>query len=227
MRHINFDFGWPVAESYSLESVPTSKTKTRASGTIIGENTERSIPMKIVASGQTVLKQPFGNDFGASLGVQLLRHYQASIGGDEDERIGKTALGFASQFGLLMGATSEPLGIWRDTIRTLMVIQKLSESGNRLDVGKHVRLVNITMNLIGDPITGHYRMVMKPANLRDAIIFEMASDLARGGRFLVCQQCGGYFTAGIDGKRGDSLFCSPGCRSHYHNVRRPKKRAAA
>ena len=215
MQGLELDFSWPVAERYEIK--PLKKGTTRAARTIAAGDIIK--PFKIVAHGDVTWKRPLEKLPLATVLLGAYRRFQ-----DEPDQLQKTVLEFAGAYGLLLLTSEEgkfePLDLWQDLIDDLIALHKAFEKGQwRLSASK-LDVANIRAALIPDPLTRAPRLAFRPTSLQGAIQLQMAHRVARGAMLKTCRQCGAYFEAGINGKRGDAKFCSEPCRYSYNNKRR-------
>jgi hypothetical protein len=70
-------------------------------------------------------------------------------------------------------------------------------------------------------------LALRPETLHDALVLYAARMIATGTTFNICENCKAPFLSGGHrgrNKRGDSKFCSSGCRWKWHNETRRKAR---
>jgi hypothetical protein len=70
-------------------------------------------------------------------------------------------------------------------------------------------------------------LALRPESLHDALVLYAARMIATGTTFNICENCKAPFLSGGHrgrNKRGDSKFCSSGCRWKWHNETRRKAR---
>jgi hypothetical protein len=60
-------------------------------------------------------------------------------------------------------------------------------------------------------------LIMRPSNLRDLMLLQMAQTVATDGSIDACQECGNFFEIGVGGaRRSIAKFCSERCKNHHH-----------
>jgi hypothetical protein len=210
MASLIVDFEWPVAQSYAYEppgppghTLAHGVARSRDGGTISVDRFG-----SLVAKGPTRSERPL--DKGAALLKILLSQMP----------LRNIALMAAPTYGMLTSRSgngqSEPLGLWKDLIDELNLMQKIQNS----DVARNGLSLGARCEVLLLPASGRdgLRLAFRPVNLREAIKIFWATTIVSGGTLKPCKQCGEFFAAGGDGaRRKDAEFCSRDCGNRFNN----------
>ena len=88
-----------------------------------------------------------------------------------------------------------------------------------------VDIVNANLRALCNPqlaLSGGIALVaIQPKNLLGAMWLQLAHALDGDRKYRRCEECGGWFEVGSDGKRPDSKTCSGRCRTRKHRRENP------
>jgi hypothetical protein len=228
------DFEWPMAAKYELQLATAQEiAKLRAEKPHTSEAAAAEIANKIVPVGPFKNRRP--KDAAMELAVRALVECKQTS-------FEKVALAVARAVGThtCVPGMNDPVDYYRHDAELLRLMfegrgfSREPREGGGWGPLKEYKWpapetqqvgqlgVFLVPNKDNKPL-----LALRPETLHDALVLYAARMIATGTTFNICENCKAPFLSGGHrgrNKRGDSKFCSSGCRWKWHNETRRKAR---